>query len=274
MSSNTHSAGVALAYVTETGSRPGLEHDDLARGDVAHELGAHDVERRGLGREDPAAGLVVPQARGAVRGGGHRQPAQHERAEAVRIPDADDALLVEDDEAERAAHARQDADERIDGVRGGLVGEERGQELRVGARGEAAAAALELLEELARVDEVAVVPDGERPPRAQAERRLGVLPDRRAGRRVPAVRDGEVAGERRDAPLVEDLADHAEVLVDHQVRAVGDAHPGGLLPAVLEREQGRRGNGRGLVTAVGEHDADDAAHQPLTSRPGSAASAT
>ena len=35
--------------------------------------------------------------------------------------------------------------------------------------------------------------DGERPPGPQAQRRLGVLPDRRAGGRVPAVRDREVA---------------------------------------------------------------------------------
>ena len=72
---------------------------------------------------------------------------------------------------------------------------------------------------------------------------------------VPAVGDGEVAGERRDPPLVEDLADHAQVLVDHQVRAVGDPHAGRLLAAVLEREQRRRRHGRGLVAAVGQHDA-------------------
>ena len=76
---------------------------------------------------------------------------------------------------------------------------------------------VELVEQLAGVDEVAVVADRERPPRAEPERRLGVLPDRRAGRRVAAVGDREVARERGDPPLVEDLADHAEVLVDHQV---------------------------------------------------------
>ena len=205
-------------------------------------------------------------------GAAGRRP-EDERAEPVRVADADDAVLVEDDEAERAADPRQDPAQGVDGVVRRLVGEERGQELRVGAGGEAAAPALELLEELARVDEVAVVADGERPPRPEAERRLGVLPDRGAGGRVAAVGDREVAGERRDPPLVEDLADHAQVLVDHQVAAVGDADAGRLLAAVLEREQRGRGDGRGLVAAVGQDDADDAAHQPATSAPGSAASA-
>ena len=51
----------------------------------------------------------------------------------------------------------------------------------------------ELAEQLAGVDEVAVVADRERPPRPQAVRRLGVLPDRRAGRRVAAVGDRQAA---------------------------------------------------------------------------------
>ncbi len=118
------------------------------------------------------------------------------------------------------------------------------------------------------------MPDRERPPRPEPERRLGVLPDRGAGRRVAAVGHGEVAHERRDAPLVEHLADHAQVLVDHQLPPVGDADAGRLLAAVLEREQRGRGDGRGLVAVLGKDDADDPAHQARTSVPGSAASAT
>ena len=220
-----------------------------------------DVERRGLRGEDPAAGVVAPQPGRAVVGRGHRQPPEDERPEPVRVADADHPLLVEDHEAERAPDARQDLAQGVDRVRGGLVGEERGQQLRVGAGGQAAAAALELVEQLAGVDEVAVVPDRERPPRPEAERRLGVLPDRGPGRRVAAVGDGEVAHERRDPPLVEHLADHAQVLVDHQLPAVGDADAGRLLAAVLEREQRGRGDGRGLVAVLGQDDPDDAAHQ-------------
>ena len=192
---------------------------------------------------------------------GDREPAEDERPEPVRVADADHPLLVEDDEAVGAADPRQDLAQRVDGVRRRLVGEERGQQLRVGARGEPAPAALELVEQLAGVDEVAVVADRERPPRAEPQRRLGVLPDRRAGGRVAAVRDRELAPERRDPPLVEHLADHAQVLVDHQVPGVGDPDPRRLLAAVLEREQRGRGDPRRLVAAARQHDADDAAHQ-------------
>ena len=87
----------------------------------------------------------------------------------------------------------------LDRVLRRLVGQERRQQLRVRAGREAAATTVELAQQLAGVDEVAVVPDGERPPRPEAERRLGVLPDRGAGRRVAAVRDREVPGKRRAA---------------------------------------------------------------------------
>ena len=71
------------------------------------------------------------------------------------------------------------------------------------------------------------------------KRRLGVLPDRRAGRRVAAVGDRQLAAQARQAPLVEDRADHPEVLVEHQLLAVADREPGRFLAAVLEREQAR-----------------------------------
>ena len=177
---------------------------------------------------------------------GPRQPAEDERPEPVRVADADDPPLVEDDEAERAADARQDLDERLDRVGGGLVGEERRQQLGVGRGRQPGAAALELRQQVARVDEVAVVADRDRPPRPEPVRRLGVLPDRRAGRRVAAVGDGEAAAQARQAALVEDRADHPEVLVEHQLLAVADRDPGRLLAAVLEREQPERRDRRRL----------------------------
>src|SRR6185503_16338602 len=90
---------------------------------------------------------------------------------------------------------------------------------------------------------------------------LGVLPDRRAGGRVTAVGDREVAPERGDPPLVEDRADHPEVLVEHQLLAVADRHPGRLLAAVLEREQPERGDRRRLRAAAARNDRPEyAAH--------------
>jgi len=82
-----------------------LEHDDLARLDVADVLGADDVEAGGLGGQDPArrlvGGRVAPQAgRVAVALFG-RQPTQDERPESERIADPDHPPLVQDDHADR-----------------------------------------------------------------------------------------------------------------------------------------------------------------------------
>ena len=56
----------------------------------------------------------------------------------------------------------------------------------------------------------------------RAERRLRVLPGARAGRRVAAVADREVALQRGQRGLVEDLRDQAHVLVDQDLAAVAD----------------------------------------------------
>ena len=109
------------------------------------------------------------------------------------------------DQAVRAADARQDPLERLDGVGRRLVGEQRGQQLRVGRGRQPGPTAGELVEQLARVDEVAVVADRERPARSEAIGRLGVLPDGRTGRRVAAVGDRQLAAQARQASLVEDV---------------------------------------------------------------------
>ena len=251
----------------------GLEDDHLAGLDVADVFGADDVERGRLGREAPAGRGVVAGATGRRRGrpSARRQPPEDERPEAERIADADDPPLVEDDEAVGAADPRQDLAQRLDGVGGRLVGEERGQELGVGGCRQAGAAALEQLEQVAGVDEVAVVADRERPARPEAVGRLGVLPDGRAGRRVAAVGDRELAAQARQAALVEDRADHAEVLVEHQLLAVADRQPGRLLAAVLEREQAERRDRRGIGRlGARQDDPEHAAHRSALPAEGAA----
>ena len=124
----------------------GLEDDHLAGLDVADVFGADDVERGGLGRQAPADRGVVaaPQAVVGVDPAAGRQPAEDERPEPERIAHADDPALVEDHQAVRAADARQDALQGLDRVGRGLVGEERGQQLRVGRRRQAGTAAAQL----------------------------------------------------------------------------------------------------------------------------------
>ena len=63
-----------------------VDGDQLARLDLADEAGADDVERGGLARDDPAA----------------LEPAEHQRAHAVRVAGGVQGVLVHEDEAERA----------------------------------------------------------------------------------------------------------------------------------------------------------------------------
>jgi hypothetical protein len=64
-------------------------------------------------------------------------------------------------------------------------------------------------------------------------------PRRAAGGGVAAVAHCEVAAQRRQRALVEDLGDQAHVLVDQQPLPVGRRDAGRLLPAVLEGIEGR-----------------------------------
>ena len=120
-------------------------------------------------RHQPGRLVVValPQPVVAAADAGTRQPTEHERPESERVADADDAALVEHDQRVCATDSRQDALERLDRVGRRLVGEQRRQQLRVGRGGQARPAALQLAEQLTRVDEVAVVADRQRPPRAK-----------------------------------------------------------------------------------------------------------
>ncbi len=59
--------------------------------------------------------------------------------------------------------------------------------------------------------------------------------------------DPQVALERRERGLVEDLRDESEVLVDEEVLTVGDGDPGRLLTPMLLREETEVGEPRDLV---------------------------
>ena len=90
------------------------------------------------------SGANSPSCGPPTGGAGRRQLAEHERPEAVRVAHADDPLLVEDDQAERATDAGQDLAQGLDRVLRRLVGEQRGEQLGVGRGGQAGSAALQL----------------------------------------------------------------------------------------------------------------------------------
>ena len=222
---------------------PGLDpalrqRDHLARLDVAQEARADDVERAAL-RGDAVAVADL---------------AERERPQAGAVAERDDGVVRHHDGREGALEPRHHVLERVlERVR--LVRREhRGDQLRVRGGAEGDAALRELLVQLERVDQVAVV--GERDLAAVgAVDRLGVLPRRRAGRRVAHVADGHRAGERAQLRLVEDLRDEAEVAQGHDVAVLARGDPGRLLAAVLERVQREVGEA-GDVGLRGVHPED------------------
>ena len=148
--------------------------------------------------------------------------------------------------------------------------EQRGDHLRVGGRVEPDAGREELVPERRRVDEVAVVPERDGARRAVVHDRLGVRPVRATRRRVARVPDRDLAGERRELLLVEDLRHEAHLAQHRDAPALGDGDPGGLLAAMLEREEPEVRQA-GDVALAGA-DAEDAAHQALTASWASASS--
>ncbi len=224
-----------------------VDHEHLARLDLAHEVRAHDVERRALARQHPPA----------------LDPTEHERPEAVRVAHADEVRLVHHHEREPTFELREHVQQRLFevaavGARLGVVvvGDELGDERGVGGgvearrgvgRGEAGEHA-ELLGELERVGEVAVVPEREAGVADRAVDGLGVAPAARPGGAVAHVADGEVAFERGDAAFVEHLGDQAHVLRHGDGLAVAHRDAGRLLAPVLQGVEAQIGEVGDVLT--------------------------
>src|SRR5947207_6132886 len=125
----------------------------------------------------------------------------------------------------------------------------------------------EAAQQLAGVDEVAVVADRQRPAGPEPEGRLSVLPHGRAGRRIPAMCDRQPSPQARQPPFVQDARHETEILVEHQLLAVTDREAGRLLAPMLEGEEPegghRPGLGPGGVPRRGKDGSEHAAHLAL-----------
>ena len=246
-------AALARRLREPVGTQPVLvDRDQLAGLDLADHAGADRGERGVLGRDHPAA----------------VEPAQHQGTDALGVAGGVQGVLVHPDERERSAQHRQHLERPLleRGVR--VVGEQRGDQPGVvgrrldvaGVQRQLALRVGQLLHQplqLVGVDQVAVVAERDRAVRGGAERRLRVLPGAGAGGRVARVADREVALERVERGLVEDLRDQPHVLVDQDLAAVADRDAGRLLAAVLQRVETEVGQ-LGDVLA-GRPDAEDAA---------------
>ena len=136
-----------------------------------------------------------------------------------------------------------------------VVGDQRGDHLRVGARCERLP---DLVAQRRGVDEVAVVPERDGARAAVVEERLRVRPGVAARRRVARVPDRKLALQPREAALVEHLRHEPEVAERCQPSVLADGDPGRLLPAVLQRVEPEVGEARDV--AIRRAHAEDAAH--------------
>ena len=130
------------------------------------------------------------------------------------------------------------------------------QDLGIAARLEDRAVAHEIVAQLARVDEVAVVGHGDLAVGAIDQERLGVVQPALAGGRIARVADREVTGQRLERGFVERVRHVAHRAGRTHAGTVGGDDAGAFLAAVLQRVQAQ-------VREVGRlgiaEDAEDAA---------------
>ena len=169
----------------------GADDDHLAGFDVADVGRPDEIERAGLRADDPRVAELP----------------ERQRPEAVRVARRDQAILRQQREREGASNLRDRLDQRLFDRRGLRPGVEMEEDLGVAARLEDRSAAHELVPELTRVDEVAVVRHRNLPVRAIDEEGLRVVQAALAGCRVARVPDGQMAGEALKRGLVERVRD-------------------------------------------------------------------
>ena len=208
--------------------------------------GAEQVERARLRGHDPVVA----------------QPADRERAEAVGVAEGEELAFGDRGDRERALEAAHRGGDGL-GERPLVGRHQRGDQLGVGRGGEADARGGQLLAQLRRIDEVAVVPERDGAGAAVMDERLRVLPRVGARRRVAVVADRELAGEAVQLLLVEHLRHEPEVAQHGQAAALGHGDSGRLLAAVLERHQPEVAQPRDVP--LGRPDAEHAAHQTVPS---------
>jgi hypothetical protein len=219
----------------------GVGHHQLARRDLAHELGSHQIERAGLRSEDP---IVMDSS-------------DYEWTEAMCVAEADEPPLRQGDDRVGAREPAHRVRDRLL-ERCLVVRDQRRDQLAVGRGPEWDAGLAQLLAQLSHIDQVPVVPecDGARAP--VLDERLRVRPLRGTGCRVAVMADRHLAPQAAELLLVEDLRDEPEVAKPRQPAVLGDGDSGRLLPAMLESEEAEVGQTRNV--AVGRVNAEDTTH--------------
>src|ERR1017187_5854461 len=126
------------------------DHDQFAGENVALVFGAEQVKGAGFGGKDD--GVRPVEVADAAHG---------ERAEAARIAGGEDAVAGHHDDGESALDLAERVGDGVNERRGAGVGDELDDDLGVGGGLEVCAVALEAGADVAEVDQVAVVGDGD-----------------------------------------------------------------------------------------------------------------
>ena len=203
--------------------------------DVAHEIGADNVERAGFRGQDP----------------GVAEPAQHQRPHAQRVAHADELVLRQRRQRIGALDLAQRVGQPVDD---GFLEAGRDQvddDLGVAGRLEQAAAMHQPAAQLIGVGQIAVVADGEPAELEIGEQRLHVAQRHLAGRRIAHMADRGPPGQPRDHLFrAEIVADLAHAAMGAELLAVIGDDAGRLLSAMLQRVQAERRERRRLGVAI------------------------
>ena len=234
----------------------GADAQNLAGTNVTDVLGTHDVECAGLGSNDPAAGAGDMgggvDRRGAVlrrqlrNGCGIglvqtlvHQLAQHERANAVRIAECVERLLVDECHGVAAAHELHGLANALAQVARTLskVADEFGRDLGIRVGEERHAQLDQLAAQLVGVDQSAVVRERDNDAVDGRKMRLRGFPALGTGSAIAHVAHGQLAGERRQVGVGEHAIEQPQVLANHNRAAITHGDSRRFLAAMLQRAQ-------------------------------------
>ena len=217
-----------------------IEDHHFAGRKIAHVGGADNVERAGLGREDPR---IV-------------ELAEHKRAHAARIAHGDDRVLGDAGQRIRSLDLVEGRDQARDEIALRL-GHQMDDDFGVGRRLEDRATLHEGAAQRIGIREVAVVAQREAAELELGEKRLDVAQDGAAARGVARVADGAVAAQAcHDFFVAEIIADQTDRTVRVELRAVEGDNAGRLLAAMLQRVEAEGSEcGRVLVAENAENSA-------------------
>ena len=165
------------------------------------------------------------------------EAAEGERAESVRIADRDHPVPRQHHQRKRALHLSDRFDDRILDLARLRTRIEMKNDLRVAIRLEDRALPHEIVAQLTRVHDVAVVTKSDLPVRAINQDRLRIQQLALSGRRVAHVTDRHWPRQRRQRLAVEDIRDVAHGARDAHLRSVRGRDAGALLAAMLQRVQ-------------------------------------